>query len=1796
MKNRLIIFSLIFGMLFSSSPMPVQAAESKEPISKASETIDISSEELIEDTESVEEQNEETIESDSIAVNYYYDSDKLTLLNHADNDSADLVTYIDGADLKNFDEVIWLKMDYDADKYAIIGATVTDESGKRNRDFELFRYYEKGNSDVVYFVQYYDWTGKGKPTTINIHINIVEIANYTLSVDTTNGPSGLKVYVDDVVKNRDSNGEMTVSNSESITLKWPKVERKRISLYKISDDGDELLYADEEWDDEGSKLLGYYYVLGNILEDTKYRFDVEDEYTFNVIMPQEYENDFVLNVNEVVKNEETDEWEELNYINVGEEYRRTKDHYLRFYYDRIAYDDSIYDMEIYELSGRNKTLMTPVEVIDANTYIYKITADRNKKMQVDFVEPPKSQISFVVKNATINNDTMGVIEGQISKYIGHPLKFTISPDDGYEVYWVSATGSSENTIGPDEFGEYTFIPDASTETITVKTIPCPQIVTFDNMLNDPSSVELIIEDNELIKEYEEFDETHYKLIYGLDSFEFKLVSKTKGAPSVGFVNDALNYKLINVQESQDDNGDYVYTYKISTNLLCHVDTLESVIHIDEPKDNSDVVFTLEADEGIESAIIYVNGTEQSGSTVNMKYGDTVSISLVAKNGFFVGDVDYDNKYGVLNKKTVLQEKTTIQVPLLGDTKMTVNAKERGSVGLIIEKIGEVIDGTPYYYDEPQVIGSDERYSLYSSSYTLRNGLYKARYMLDGKQIKVSGVKGGGLQFDVDDEGTISFELYDSMGSKSYYLINLTLDTDGMQGFKRYTMHTLRIYPVRDCSAIKVSRYKPEPKEEGETLTYNITQLVDTKVSYLIMPDDSEKTLNTKVDCIKLCITDSEDNEIDTSDLSISTRVRGRTLYLDVITANTVKDNLAKIHLYREDAKVDNNKIVYEKNEMAVLNVSTCAPTALTENSLRAAELKESDDVSLTFSVREPARVKRSYYGKQLYKVEVTPKDSLSDDSPFPNETQTFWFEREYPVLIDYPDDATDAQMETIDRQNEEIDRNYTQPVKVRLAKMGVNSGSGCACNFDVKISMVQTLPGNSADDSANYSSLVTELTASTKDPSYETKLSVKKAATSAYTGQRNVLVGTASFSSGTVCSSVIAEDVTEGISAEQKVDVYVDDNTKTVSISVPRRAAIGKHTIAVSPTGTNSMYIPPVNLAVTVVMGISNIDVTAVSEIYKQTGRDASYQVGVIFNKDSAAPAVKKVTYSLVDENGAALSRDVEYTTSDTVKILPTSAADKITISSAGKILIAKDFEITSNNNKIRVRVDAADYEGNTVVGLSNVITITNEPLEIKTLKMLQMDENGKYVSVGTYDSAGVLNVTSDQVEGSILAAFSEEYYINQKSFSTRELLDEQIAIDDLSWTSSNAAIKLAYGTNFMNVNPTKVGNGITIKATTTDGGKKSASLKINQVYQSVDRMTLQVDDTTMMNEETFEYKGTPNTVLTLKVLQNQTEGETDWTELSAYTNHNLSIKGGKICSSDANKGIYKVIVTSATATVTLKDQSKKSAVTTKYYLSNTAFKTQNAPKIKVSGSLKSNTPDQQRIDLLLSDKNYDFTNKYVRLEVDAASASVVKTAANYAAFENGCVSMIHADPVEIINEDSKHMISVGFEGTSIPDGTYKAVALIGELDENGDLVPDVKPVTISIKVAKPKVVKGNFKPKTSLEINTKNGMDEVEMTASGSAVSYYDFTQIFNCNFGGVENEFKEYFTLAHDENNKPFIQMLISDADPEYDKTIAYLKSSASKNDRTCYALYEAEYGDDGYGNTFRSSAIVKITITVK
>lgn len=716
--------------------------------------------------------------------------------------------------------------------------------------------------------------------------------------------------------------------------------------------------------------------------------------------------------------------------------------------------------------------------------------------------------------------------------------------------------------------------------------------------------------------------------------------------------------------------------------------------------------------------------------------------------------------------------------------------------------------------------------------------------------------------------------------------------------------------------------------------------------------------------------------------------------------------------------------------------------------------------------------------------------------------------------------------------------------------------------------------------------LTVNVKAPSPDDTYETKLTLQKGTTTIYTGQSGIVSATAKYSTGTTIKKIAdVKDTTVLTGDGEALKVWEADDK--IYAAATEKTQLGKHTLEVSAYAPGTLERARAVVTVNVVRGIETLKVTVpTTKLYKPANKKATVKATVIYNSGTTAPKAKKVIYEVQGTDGRAV-------TGITVK--------------NGTVTVDKSFTVSDTDagkNTFRIHVKANDYGENQTEAYSDWITLSSEPLEIESIYVL--DKDGKTdaytVVVGTDNQ----KITTDKLENAVVVAMKKGSAPLEtgRSYTESELESAgRIDASLLTYKSSNKAL----GVNAAGgISMTKYANKIKLTLTTADGGKRKKDIQFLPEYAAPDELQLRINDAEdkPINGDSYSgqkqleasFAGTANTVLTLCV-QEKT-GDAGWEDIDACVNHMVKVTGGKIIIADTLRGVYQIVVTGSRATVTLTDKTVKNRPKKQYTITNTAYTQVKAPKVSLkyynnndSLAAKSMAPGS------LEGRKVEFTLKnassysYARLEADKTVTGGRSYNTPQGRLYEKLLTAMEEDAISI--KDGKFTIE--FDDSDIPAGSYKLKLALS--NAGGDsFKAETGLISITLKVAKPKAVKGSFKPKTSYTLKEADGYKvNIAYTAKNllkdaAGKEQYEL-ELLNVNIKGKENEFLSYFVLDTS-GTAPVLKL----RDGITAEQIAALKTSAQKDNLTGCIAYTAKCGDDGYGSPYTIMGTVKVKVKLK
>ena len=577
--------------------------------------------------------------------------------------------------------------------------------------------------------------------------------------------------------------------------------------------------------------------------------------------------------------------------------------------------------------------------------------------------------------------------------------------------------------------------------------------------------------------------------------------------------------------------------------------------------------------------------------------------------------------------------------------------------------------------------------------------------------------------EIQDESTAFYlALTDQVAGKNLEvnLFDIEWDEEGNEKEIPMVSYKLKVGPA--VSNISLDGISSDSKLE---------QPLNTMVSYKINSNPTAADLSV----VNL------DVEGDTS--SISAELTDG--FLQITTGET-EGKEAQIKLYMNDDSDSGEKILKQFTVTTVKQLSKKIPKV---------ELKLAGDTSLKLAISAPEGIVKPTVGKFYYKVTAEPKDGTGKPDKVKADTQYV--------------EKTDEDIQT-----------------VKLIVSDEEEGNGQPWEFNVSVEFIQTredllIDGSNEAQVSIDRTLVCKDTFSTRKAYYEDKLRLKKAKTTVFTGQENIVVAMAQFGKNTTFTEITARDITYPDNPKRVLQVDTDDEGRVIVSALAEEdyynldnTITGKHRIEVTAYSTESMYASRATIDVTVVRGIDflRLDVPTAS-LYKADKKAASIKVTPMLNHGNSdhIPKSKKLTWEIVDLDGNALTSGSPLYGMVTVK--------------NGTVTVNKNYKVSSTkeNNQFKVKATAADYPGSRVTAYSEILTITGEKMEIGDIAILRYTENG--MEVVARNEKKVPEVEAQEIQGAEIAAFYEGVPV--KDIYTFDEYDQYVIRNNISYKSSNA-------------------------------------------------------------------------------------------------------------------------------------------------------------------------------------------------------------------------------------------------------------------------------------------------------------------------------------------------------------------------------------------------------------------------
>lgn len=699
--------------------------------------------------------------------------------------------------------------------------------------------------------------------------------------------------------------------------------------------------------------------------------------------------------------------------------------------------------------------------------------------------------------------------------------------------------------------------------------------------------------------------------------------------------------------------------------------------------------------------------------------------------------------------------------------------------------------------------------------------------------------------------------------------------------------------------------------------------------------------------------------------------------------------------------------------------------------------------------------------------------------------------------------------------------------KLPYQEIEVNVQEDLAYNYNVKVVLLFK-----TDDEIQSKSVIK--TFSTLPASYETALKLKKGAATVYTGQKDVVIATAQFSSKTTYRSIVP--INETTRDNGRIHVISDDRNN-ILVSVDKGATPGKYEVMVTAQAPSTMKNNSAYITFTVERGIEELEVQAPINLYKENKKAASFTPVLEYNASygteaNARPKLKKVEWSIAKD---AYGEELFPENHPFTKYL---SVNKTT----GKVTVDKNYIIQQGENSFYLVAKAVDFvrpEEEKVIGVSEKITVTNQKTQPgQVLLVEKWYSHGEELKIISEGNDTILPEELKKAQIVVIKQGAE------RPFTTEDCLDTSL----FKLTSTAKNFKLdSYGVvqNY----DYKTAKNITITAATTDGGSvKTALTKLNIGSEEVTEYRLAAEahvdlkDTHIgyitdgKNEEKeFNFSGPKDTILKIFVVEK--EGE-EWKNIVGQGDYTLTVTGGKILSQQMQDNSYTILTNKKTVQISLKykDLSKKQQEI-KYTFVNEGISETKAPVIKANGSILANfrLSGGQSMSLTLPKGTVvdggKITHAYITLDNSTAGKSLNYNILN----EDVCEQLNNYCP---LTEDS---IPLTFKSDDalLKKEDIKLNIVLGRMDED-KFIPETGTVSVKLKTVAYELTDGQLNPNYTISLKDSS---KVLLTFKNKKLSNENLVVfpegLKNDNIKGKENKFWQYFEVDYVVGEGTYLQL---------------------------------------------------------
>ncbi len=791
----------------------------------------------------------------------------------------------------------------------------------------------------------------------------------------------------------------------------------------------------------------------------------------------------------------------------------------------------------------------------------------------------------------------------------------------------------------------------------------------------------------------------------------------------------------------------------------------------------------------------------------------------------------------------------------------------------------------------------------------------------------------------------------------------------------------------------------------------------------------------------------------------------------------------------------------EISEEYTVNVE--APTLPTPT----VKVVSSTDIDMKLSISMPKSVKNRV--NMYYVITADAVDTVDPSSPMAES-----------VLEWIPADSKDTV--------------YT----LKLTKdKNANLGNGKAQKYNVAVGAFQVMDDslengieegkkysdtNKLQNPINYKELKNQ---STKDPYYETKLSLKKNKTSFIIGERNILLATAKFSKKTSYTRISWAEIQGGYynkkwTTDSDYDVIrITDDGQGIEIVYSDYLSPGSYTLRVLPYSESGMSALPAVMNFTVKPSVNVLSInTHPEKIYKAPGKVASIKfsakIGCVYGNGALKPANSKIEWSLSYVGSKELEKALKINKNN------------------GTVTLAKDYVLSSDpeKNQFMVTARAVDVAENNMSTTSDYVTFTN----IK---------------------AAPAKIMIGSVVGATGKDKPQEVYssdLNMKDLSVYDSNNNALySISDTANMTISVSPKKGMVISGRSVYVTKTGT-YTVKATTRDGGKQSISAKFKVVPAPLDESDpYSIVVRSLKNDNIYSEEAIPDNseISDVAYLYIELQGNTiDGKNSLNAGKPTLSVTGGKrIDYPSESRYITVVKPDQGEIKITVTDKTLKG--------SNGTYSKTHRIKIKENPSLGSlSIPNNlsiihdgvilEELELPLSDVEYRTLsgNERYKLIATPYEGDMIKSKTRFNT-DQFCEIINSSFRTEVANDASdtakasQAILTYGDDDMRDIDADtlncYLTLCIVAEEDYE-DVVKSIltKPAKFTLKVKKEPPIKIALNNKVSFPSDA----EEVELKFKTKAnVSDRDFScRIYDDIVDGQSNHFTDAFDVEYTESCK--------------------------------------------------------------